>query len=150
MLLSISIGSTKLLYILLAVIYFIVPWDLLPDFFGLVGRIDDLLLILFLIWRYKKLVSRMQQQHSDATAHSESEGIDEDGATSGAKAKKTVLDPYEALELQAGATKDEIDSQYRKLVSQYHPDKVHHLGEELQELAHEKMIQIQKAYEILS
>jgi DnaJ-class molecular chaperone len=34
-------------------------------------------------------------------------------------------------------------------VSRYHPDKVAHLGKEFQELAHKKLLAIQRAYEIL-
>ena len=38
---------------------------------------------------------------------------------------------------------------YREIISKYHPDKVAHLGEEYQQMAHEKVIDIQKAYEAL-
>jgi len=34
-------------------------------------------------------------------------------------------------------------------VAKYHPDKVTHLGKEFQELAHRKLVAIQRAYEIL-
>jgi DnaJ like chaperone protein len=33
------------------------------------------------------------------------------------------------------------------MAAQYHPDKVQHLGEDFQRLAHEKFVAIQKAYE---
>ena len=32
---------------------------------------------------------------------------------------------------------------------QYHPDKVHHLGEEFEKVAHEKFTELQRAYEKL-
>jgi DnaJ-domain-containing protein 1 len=35
-------------------------------------------------------------------------------------------------------------------MTEYHPDKVAHLGEELQELAHQKVLQIQRAYHQLT
>ena len=35
-------------------------------------------------------------------------------------------------------------------MSEYHPDKVAHLGEELQELAHRKALEIQEAYRQLA
>jgi len=35
------------------------------------------------------------------------------------------------------------------VVMKYHPDKVAHLGEELQKLAHEKSQEIQRAYQQL-
>jgi DnaJ-domain-containing protein 1 len=34
-------------------------------------------------------------------------------------------------------------------MQEYHPDKVSHLGEELQEVAHRKTLEIQRAYERL-
>ena len=45
---------------------------------------------------------------------------------------------------------DQIKRQYRKLVQEYHPDKVAHLGAELQSLANEKTREIQRAYAMLS
>jgi preprotein translocase subunit Sec63 len=35
------------------------------------------------------------------------------------------------------------------MLSKYHPDKVTHLGEEFQRIAHEKVINIKKAYDAL-
>jgi DnaJ like chaperone protein len=44
---------------------------------------------------------------------------------------------------------EEIKAAYKKLASQYHPDKVQHLGKEFQQMAHEKFVSIQKAYDKL-
>ncbi|MCH2364189.1 MAG: hypothetical protein MK138_03985 [Planctomycetes bacterium] len=33
---------------------------------------------------------------------------------------------------------------------QYHPDKVHHMGEDFQKVAHEKFLELQKAYNRLT
>lgn len=38
---------------------------------------------------------------------------------------------------------------YRALSMQYHPDKVRHLGEEFQQVAEEKMKEINNAYQFL-
>jgi DnaJ-domain-containing protein 1 len=35
-------------------------------------------------------------------------------------------------------------------MTEYHPDKVTHLGKELQELAHRKVLEIQRAYQQLT
>jgi len=51
------------------------------------------------------------------------------------------------LELPADAGVDEIREAYRRLMSQYHPDKVASLGRELQELAEAKTKGIQLAYQ---
>jgi len=50
------------------------------------------------------------------------------------------------LELPADASLDEIREAYRRLMSQYHPDKVASLGRELRELADAKSKEISAAY----
>jgi DnaJ-class molecular chaperone len=59
------------------------------------------------------------------------------------------MDPYELLEVPRGATADEIKVAYKRAVTRYHPDKVAHLGKEFQDLAHTKLLAIQRAYETL-
>jgi len=56
---------------------------------------------------------------------------------------------YEILGLQPGASPEEIKKAYRKLSMQYHPDKVMHLGEEFQQVAEEKMKELNAAYQYL-
>ena len=68
------------------------------------------------------------------------------GAPSEAKPRM----PHEILGVSRNASAEEIQSAYRTLATQYHPDKVQHLGSELRELAHRKMIEIQSAYEQLT
>ena len=51
------------------------------------------------------------------------------------------------LELPADASIDEIREAYRRLMSQYHPDKVASLGRELRELAETKSKDISVAYQ---
>jgi DnaJ-class molecular chaperone len=51
--------------------------------------------------------------------------------------------------VQPGASEQEIRAAYKRLAAQYHPDKVQHLGREFQELAHNKFVAIQKAYDVL-
>lgn len=59
-------------------------------------------------------------------------------------------DPYAVLEVRRGASADEITRAYREQMKRYHPDRVSGLGEELQRLAHEKSVEIQRAYSELS
>ena len=58
-------------------------------------------------------------------------------------------DPHwtRVLELPADASVEEIRDAYRRLISQYHPDKVASLGRELQELAEAKSKDIALAYQ---
>ena len=51
------------------------------------------------------------------------------------------------LELPADASVEQIREAYRRLISQYHPDKVASLGRELQELAESKSKDIALAYQ---
>jgi len=51
------------------------------------------------------------------------------------------------LEIPRDATVDEIRDAYRRLISQYHPDKVAALGRELQALAEAKSKDIAVAYQ---
>jgi preprotein translocase subunit Sec63 len=60
----------------------------------------------------------------------------------------SAFDPYEVLGVRPGATKDQIRAAYRELVARYHPDK--HRGNPLEELAAAKLIDINRAYEVLS
>ena len=56
---------------------------------------------------------------------------------------------YEVLGIQSGASPEEISSAYRKLVQQYHPDKVADLGPELRAVAEQRMKEINTAYQEL-
>lgn len=58
------------------------------------------------------------------------------------------MNPYEVLGVKPGASQDEIKSAYRKLIKQYHPDKFS--DNPLKNLAEDKMIEINKAYESLT
>ena len=56
------------------------------------------------------------------------------------------FDPFEVLGVARTASSEEIRVAYRARMQEYHPDKVAHLGEELQRLAHLKSQEIQRAY----
>ena len=59
----------------------------------------------------------------------------------------TKRDYYEILGVSKNADSTEIKKSYRKMAIKYHPDKVQHLGPELQKGAKEKFQKIQDAYE---
>lgn len=58
------------------------------------------------------------------------------------------MNPYEILGVNPGASQAEIKSAYRKLIKKYHPDQ--YGDNPLKELAQEKLIEINKAYEMLT
>jgi curved DNA-binding protein CbpA len=59
-----------------------------------------------------------------------------------------MTDFYEILGVPRSASAGEIKKAYRALASRYHPDK--HRGNELEDLAKEKLKALNEAYEILS
>ena len=55
-------------------------------------------------------------------------------------------DPWAVLGIARDATRDEIARAYRAQLKQYHPDRVADLGPELQQVAHRKTVELQRAY----
>jgi DnaJ like chaperone protein len=60
---------------------------------------------------------------------------------------KDLNSAYKVLEITPEATDEEVKAAYRKMAVKYHPDKVEHLGPEIQKSANEKFQQLQAAYE---
>jgi len=57
---------------------------------------------------------------------------------------------YRILELEKGASQEEIKKAYRKMAKKYHPDKLGDVGEEVRASAIEKFRMVQEAYDKLS
>lgn len=128
----------RLIYIAVGILYFLLPRDLVPDPVPLLGRLDDILLAFFLYRRYRRA--------KRATEAAEQPKEETRTGTQTAERESRSKTPYEVFGLDEGASLDEVEKRYRELMTQYHPDKVNHLGPELRELAHEKSIEIQSAY----
>ena len=136
----------RLLLIIAALVYVLFPRDLIPDFLVGWGWIDDLV-VLVMLWRYYRRVSRRQPagERSDQTRET---GRDRQSRTTASDTRE-LQDPYAILGIAPGATTAEIKTAYRRLIAQYHPDKVQHLGKEFQELAEARFKAIQQAYDKL-
>lgn len=59
-----------------------------------------------------------------------------------------MKDPYEVLGVSRTASDEEIKQAYRELVKKYHPDR--YKGHPLEDLAKEKMQEINEAYAVLT
>jgi DnaJ-domain-containing protein 1 len=127
---------------LIGFLYFINPYDVLPDFLLGLGWLDDLAVLGLVLW----WVSRLKRAYQANRTYSAYAGKEQ--ATPGGQ-EAPEEDPYKILGVQYGSSKQEIKAAYKRLAVQYHPDRVQHLGKEFQELAHKRFVAIQKAYDAL-
>ncbi len=63
--------------------------------------------------------------------------------------KLSLSEAYKVLEIDSNSTNEQIKKAYYQKIKEYHPDKVHNLGKDLRELAEQKTIIINEAYEII-
>ena len=56
---------------------------------------------------------------------------------------------YKILELDPSCNNDELKKGYRKMANKYHPDKVSHLGDDLQRIAEDKFKAVNNAYQTI-
>ncbi len=149
-----------ILVVILVLIYIISPIDGIPDIIPFFGWLDDSFLLGLLVyylrygrlpgfiprviqWLLKKGGGRSGKQSGDTFEEKNNKGQT-------AKGLDDYKDPYEILGVAPGASPEEIQAAYRAAAQQYHPDKVAHLGDEFQELAQKKFVEIQEAYNTLS
>ena len=149
----------KLIFTILAIIYVLSPYDLMPDVAFGVGWLDDLI-VLWLLWRFfygaRKILFGKESYHRHRNQYFNKQNRQRftNGNTSGSRAGSNRTqgsnNPYTVLGVPTNATKEEIKTAYRKLANKYHPDKVHHLGDEFKKLAEERFKEIEAAYRDLS
>jgi len=60
---------------------------------------------------------------------------------------KDTESAYKILEISRDASDEEVKKAYHKMAIKFHPDKVSHLGEDVQKAAKEKFQELQNAYE---
>ena len=126
--------------LLLGLLYLVSPIDAIPDTLLGLGWADDIALLLLAFWLVKRIIG----------GYSQTESYNSSGPSQEESEPSAEKNPYKVLGVSQNATPEEIKSAYRKQAQRYHPDRVSHLGEELQQLAKQKFLEIQKAYEILS
>lgn len=70
-------------------------------------------------------------------------------AAGGTDTKRKVRDPHELLGLPRSASSRDVKKAFHARIAENHPDKVAHLGQEIQELAAKLSRELIEAYEIL-
>ncbi len=148
----------KTILIILALLYVLSPYDLFPDMIIGWGWIDDLVVLGFL-WRYfyllKKKREGFQKYHQNSRGTRDNEFYEKPAGKNGSHSdprsqeSATLWDPYKILEIERGASQEEIKRAYRQLAGKYHPDKVEHLGDEFKVLAEKRFKEVQQAYQEL-
>ncbi|MEA1926622.1 MAG: DnaJ domain-containing protein [Candidatus Auribacterota bacterium] len=153
--------------LVLGLLYILSPIDIFPDYLGLPGRVDDILLILFFVYLFRKIMRpesiknkafREFVKNVYGTAGSGNADFrykrDEQTGTKSRPPDQSppgpdvdARDPYAVLGIKPGASREEIRDAYHNLSKKYHPDRVNHLGPEFQALAHQKFINLKNAYE---
>ena len=146
----------RALPLILVLLYILSPFDLVPDFLVGPGWVDDLLVIGALIWfltarRPGESLGDFYRRYRGykRPPPGQGEGRYEEKRDREAPIDHEEEDPFKILGVEPGASPDEIKAAYRRAVGKYHPDKVTHLGREFQEMAHRKLVAIQRAYEAL-
>lgn len=147
-----------ILIIVVVILYVVNPYDIIPDFLPITGWLDDTLLLGLLFYFLRKgrrlIIANALRRMMNPFGKRGPQGRDDPGDTSGLHGDSPggtqasgAKSPHDILGVAPGATRDEIQAAYRRAVHAYHPDKVSHLGPELQELAKKKFVEIQDAYQ---
>jgi len=163
----------KIILIILGLAYLVSPWDLLPESIASYpGLIDDglILFIVYHLIRHNKFpefrflkkkfnhfntgtagknqkANNRQKKADDPFHHRQKAGKSTFRSAGQTGTEKKT--PYDILNIQPGASKKQIQAAYKTAIKKYHPDKVSHLGKEFSDLANQKFLEIQNAYEWL-
>lgn len=123
--------------IIILIIYIISPLDLHP--FGF----DDLIALGFLIYFWRKIKNLKSQKNYS------SKGKSKDNIRNGHDGQMGLEEAYRLLNVSPDASWSDVQRAYKEKMAKSHPDKVAHLGKELQDKAKELTVEINKAYNII-
>ncbi|NOG85306.1 MAG: DnaJ domain-containing protein [Planctomycetes bacterium] len=131
-------GNLKFyLLVIFLIIYILSPFDFFPGF------IDDIIAFCALWYQWRK--RNIQKNQAGFSSH----GPTEERKRSTPGVRSQVEEAYRLLDISPGASWEEVHKVYKEKVMKSHPDKVAHLGEELQEKAKEVTLKLNKAITII-
>lgn len=140
------------MWLVLVILYFVSPLDLIPDFLGLPGRLDDVLVGLAGLY-YMARNSAAGKRAEDAGREAGRRPAGGQGAGRSRTAPREeepqpggLKDPYEVLGVSREASFEEIRRRYRERLLEVHPDRVQHMGGEFRELAERKTLELNEAF----
>ena len=123
--------------IIILIIYIISPLDLFPFVF------DDLIASGFLFYFWRKFKNQKGQKNYYSRSRSQANIKSKPGG------QMSLDQAQRLLNVGPDAPWREVQKAYKEKMVKSHPDKVAHLGEELQEKAREITVEINKAYNII-
>jgi DnaJ like chaperone protein len=106
----------------------------------------QLLHFLFGIAQADNAISAREQQLIEFIATSMSISADDIASIKAMFVRDTGY-AYKILEIESSASDEEVKKAYRRMAMKYHPDKVAHLGEDVQKAAQDKFRTVNEAYE---
>ncbi|RJP21922.1 MAG: DUF1232 domain-containing protein [Candidatus Abyssobacteria bacterium SURF_5] len=134
----------------LGILYVISKIDVMPDVIPFFGQLDDVIVALAIVWFFTTWLPKNRHKVYWSKKADERRRSSQPEDRQSTAAQEEPFNPFRILNVEKNASQEEIKRAYRKLMAKYHPDKVNHLGEEFQRLAHAKVVEIMKAYELLS
>lgn len=149
----------KLIFLILAGLYTLNPYDIIPDLLVGWGWLDDLI-IWILLWKFLASRTNKINQHRHSNQHADNRfkrsgqeqfsGRNHSNSQDQYAKDGPAWDPHRILGVSGNASAEEIKHAYRELANKYHPDKLEHLGDEFKTLAEKRFKEIQQAYQELT
>ncbi len=131
----------------IGILYFLSPIDFVPDFVPILGWLEDLVVVAVALWLANRTRTATPEEGTSEPHEDPKYAEAERDARRGRATESPAKTPWQLLDVEPDADDDAIEAAYKAQLMQYHPDRAAHLGEDLRRLAHEKTLEIQRAYE---
>ncbi len=90
---------------------------------------------------------RERQRERDRAYQERQEKRREERRRASVAGSPSVMSPWEILGVERDSDAETIRRAFHRLAVQYHPDKVHHMGEDFQREAHARFTELQRSYD---